>query len=72
MLRVFDPIITSPVVVPKIRKEAPTGNAPMGAIPLKAVANCFPHIGGNQISEAPGVENDPHSMGRAHGNPSPQ
>ena len=47
MLRVLDPIKTSPFVVPTIRKEAPTGNAPMGATPLKAVTNCFPQAGGN-------------------------
>ena len=50
-LRVLDPIKTSPFVVPT-RKEAPTGNAPMGATPLKAVTNHFPQVGGNQISEA--------------------
>ena len=27
----------------------------MGAIPLKAVTNHFPQVGGNQISEAPRV-----------------
>ena len=40
-------------MVPTIRKEAPTGNAPIGAIPLKAVTNRFPQVGENQISEAP-------------------
>ena len=36
----------SPFVVPTtIRKEAPTGNAPMGAIPPKAVINRFPQVG---------------------------
>ena len=59
MLRVLDPIKTSPFVVPTIRKEAPTGNAPMGATPLKAVTNRFPQVGGNRISEAPGVVFDP-------------
>ena len=59
MLRVLDPIKTSPFVVPTIRKEAPTGNAPMGATPLKAVANRFPQVGGNRISEAPRVIFDP-------------
>ena len=52
-LRVLDPIRTSPFVVPT-RKEAPTGNAPMGATPLKAVTNRFPQARGNRISEAPG------------------
>ena len=56
--RVLDPIKTSPFVVPT-RKEAPTGNAPMGATPLKAVTNRFPQAGGNRISEAPGVVFDP-------------
>ena len=59
-LRVLDPIKTSPFVVPTTtRKEAPTGKAPMGAIPLKAVTNCFPQVGGNRTSEAPGVIFDP-------------
>ena len=29
------------------RKEAPTGNSPMGAIPHKAVTSRFPQVGGN-------------------------
>ena len=59
-LRVLDPTKTSPFVVPTtIRKEAPTGNAPMGAIPLKAVTNRFPQVGGNQTQEASGVIFDP-------------
>ena len=41
------------------KEEAPTGNAPMGAIPLKAVTNHFPLAGENQTSEAPGVVFDP-------------
>ena len=41
------------------RKEATTGNAPIGAIPHKAVTNRFPQVGGNQTSEAPGVVFDP-------------
>ena len=31
----------------------------MGATPLKVVTNCFPQVGGNRISEAPGVVFDP-------------
>ena len=31
-------------------KEAPTGNAPMGAIPLKAVTNRFPETEENKTS----------------------
>ena len=69
MLRVLDPIKTSPFVVPTIRKEAPTGNAPMGATPLKAVTSCFPQVGGNQISEAPGVILTP-AQGRGRENDS--
>ena len=65
-LRVLDPI--SPFVVPTTRKEAPTGDAPMGATPHKAVTNSFPQVGGNRTSEAPGVEND--NRGRGRGNPS--
>ena len=41
------------------KKEAPTGNAPMGAIPHKAVTNRFPQVGGNRTSEASGVVFDP-------------
>ena len=44
-LRVSDPI--SPFVTPTTRKEAPTGNSPMGATPHKAVTNHFPQVGGN-------------------------
>ena len=58
ILRVSDPTRISPFVVPT-RKEAPTGNAPMGAIPLKAVTNRFPPRGENKTSEAPGVVFDP-------------
>ena len=58
--RVLDPIKTSPFVVPTTtRKEAPTGNALMGAIPLKVVTNRFPQVGGNRTSEAPGVDFNP-------------
>ena len=63
---------TSPFVVPTTRKEAPTGNAPMGATPHNTVTNCFLQAGGNQTSEAPGVIFDPNSRGRRRGNPSPQ
>ena len=58
-LRVLDSTKTSPFVVPTTRKEAPTGNAPMGVIPLKAVTNRFPQVGGNQTQEASGVVFDP-------------
>ena len=61
MLRVSHPTKISPSVVPTIRKEAPTGNAPMGATPLKTVTNHFPQVGGNRISEAPRVVFDPTS-----------
>ena len=57
-LRVLDPTRISPFVVPT-RKEAPTGNVPMGAIPLKTVSNRFPLAGENQTSMAPGVVFDP-------------
>ena len=39
--RILDPIKTSPFMVPTIRKEAPTGNAPVGATPHKAVPIIF-------------------------------
>ena len=58
--RVLDPIKTSPFVVPTTtRKEAPTGNAPMGAILAKAVISRFPQVGGNQTTEASEVIFDP-------------
>ena len=57
-LRVSHPTRISPFVVPT-RKEAPTGNVPMGAIPLKAVTNRFPQEGENPTSDAPGVIFDP-------------
>ena len=47
--------VLNPFVVPTTRKEAPTGNAPIGVSRNKAVTNCFPQVGGNQTSEAPGV-----------------
>ena len=54
--RVLEPIKTSPFVVPTtIRKEAPTGNPCMGAIPNKAVINRFPQVGENRTTEASGV-----------------
>ena len=59
ILRVLDPIKTSPFMVPTTRKEAPTGNISMGATPHKAVTNRFPQAEGNQTSEAPGVIFDP-------------
>ena len=42
-----------------IREEAPTGNAPLGAIPPKAATIRFPLLEENQTSEAPGVVFDP-------------
>ena len=58
--RVLDPIKISPFVVPTtIRKQAPTGNAPMGASPPKAGTNRFPQVGGNQTIEASEVVFDP-------------
>ena len=71
-LRVLDPIKTSPFVVPTTRKEAPTGNAPMGATPHKAVTNCFPQAGGNRTSEAPGVVFDPTLWDEGMETPPPQ
>ena len=56
----LDPIRISPFVVPTtIRKEAPIGNAPMGATPPKAVTNHFPQLGGNRTTEASEVIFDP-------------
>ena len=58
----FAPYQNKPFVVPTTREEAPTGNAPMGATPHKAVTNRFPQQGGNRTSEAPGVVFD-HIIG---------
>ena len=58
ILRVLDPTRISHFVIPT-RKEAPTGNAPMGANPPKAVTSRFPHTEENKTSEAPGVVFDP-------------
>ena len=70
--RVLDPIKTSPFMVPTtIRKEAPTGNAPMGAIPPKAVINRFPQVGGNRTTEASGVVFNPIQEGEAVETPLP-
>ena len=55
ILRVSHPIRRSPFVVPTTRKEAPTGNAPMGATPPKAVISRFPQSGENRTTEAPEV-----------------
>ena len=58
MLRVLDPI-KNPFVVSTTRKEAPAGNAPIGATSPKAVTNRFPQAGVNRTSEAPRVVFDP-------------
>ena len=59
-LKVLDAIKRSPFLVPTtIRKEAPTGNTTMGAIPPKAVINYFPQEGGNQTTEASEVVFNP-------------
>ena len=50
----FRPYQNKPFCGPTTRKEAPTGNAPMGSTPHKAVTNHFPQVRGNQTSEAPG------------------
>ena len=55
ILRVLDPIKTSPFVVPTIRKEAATENVHMGDNQLQAVINRFPEVEGNRITEAPEV-----------------
>ena len=44
---------------PTTRKGTPTGNAPVGATPHKAVTNHFPQVGGNRTLEVPGVVFDP-------------
>ena len=68
----LDPIKTSPFVVPTTaRKEALTGNAPMGAIPHKAVTNRFPLAEVNQTSEAPGVIFNPTTGDKGMETPPP-
>ena len=69
-LRVSDTI--SPFAIPTTRKEAPTGNAPMGATPHKAVTNCFPQVGGKRTSQAPGVVFNPTTKGEGVETPPPQ
>ena len=64
ILRVSYRTRISTFVVPTT-KEAPTGNSPMGAIPLKAVTNRFLQTEENKTSEA-------HNRGRGQGNPSSQ
>ena len=58
-------------MVPTTRKEAPTGNAPMGATPHKAATDRFPQVGGNRTSEAPGVVFDPTTKGEGVETPPP-
>ena len=41
-----------------IRKEAPTGNVPIGVNLLQAVTNHYPQAGGNRVTEAPEVISD--------------
>ena len=65
--RVLDPIRTSPFVVPT-RKEAPTGNAPMGATPHKQYPVVFLSQG---APEAPGVVFDPTLGGEGVETPPP-
>ena len=50
---------------PHNKKRAPTGNAPMGATPHKAVTNHFPQVQANRISEAPGIVLTPPQGARA-------
>ena len=69
-ITISHPTRISPFVVPT-RKEAPTGNAPMGAIPLKAVTNPLPQEEENPTSEAPGVVFDPTIGEGAVDTPSP-
>ena len=71
MLRATHPRSTSPFVVSTIRKEVPTGSAPMGAAPHKAVTSPFSQVGGKQTSEAPGVVFDPTPMGKGVETPPP-
>ena len=60
-----------PFLVPTTRKEAPTGNTPMGPTPHKAVSNHFHQVGNNQTSEAPGVIFDPTTGGEGMETPLP-
>ena len=56
-VRVLDPI--SPFVVPTTRKEAPTGNTPMGATPHKAVTSHFPQVGETELQRLQGSFSTP-------------
>ena len=64
-----DPI--SPFEVPTTRKEAPTGNAPMGATPHKTVTNRSSGRGKPNFRGSRG-RFQPHNKGRGRENPSPQ
>ena len=58
-LRVSHPIKISPFVAPTTRKEAPAGNAPIGAIPHKAVTNRFPQEGETELQRLQGSFSTP-------------
>ena len=67
VLRVSDPTRISPFVLPT-RKEAPTGNAPMGAIPHTAVIRCFSSSRGKQnFRGSKGSFFRPHNRGKGRG-----
>ena len=71
-LRVLDPTKTSPFVVPTtIRKEAPTGNTPMGNS-SQSSNQSFSSGRGKSNSRGFRGHFRPHSRGRGHENPSSQ
>ena len=71
ILRVSDPTRISPFVVPT-RKEAPTGNAPTGAISSQSSNQLFSSNRGKQNFRGSRGRFRPHNRGRGRGNPSSQ
>ena len=57
--RGFGPYQNKPFRGPQNKKRGSYRKRPYGATPLKAVTNRFPQVGGNRISEAPGVVFNP-------------
>ena len=59
ILRVFGPYQNKPFRAPHTRKEPPTGNAPMGAIPHKAVTSHFFQQGKTELQRLQWLFFDP-------------
>ena len=67
----FAPYQNKPFVVP-IRKEAPTGNSPMGANSSQSSNQSFPSGRGKANFRGSRGRFRPHNRGRGHGNPPSQ